>query len=235
MTRALSSGPASGLATTRRGRVSIRLVFGATLWLSFWALGHFWAFGHLVAFAKSNRSRESKAPPVTPANPAAEMAQVIAKYGNPGPKHQFFKSLAGSYTTHTKAWMGPGKPVESDGTAELKLILGGRFLEENLSGTFLGNPFSGHGVSGYDLGKQKYVSFWVDNLGTWFTLTDGSLDKSGKVLTMTGESWNPVLGKMTPCKFVTRVESEDRHVFEAIDKIEGKEVTIMEVVYTRKK
>jgi hypothetical protein len=169
-----------------------------------------------------------------PSPEAVAMAAAMEKYSMPRKEHEMLKAMAGSWTTTMRAWTGPGQPTESVGSAESKLILDGRFLQEDYSGTFFGRKFVGHGLTGFDLGKGRYVSTWADNLGTWFTTTEGSLDASGKVLTMTGENFNPAIGKNSPSKMVTRIESERRHVFEVYDKMDGKDVKVMEIVYNRK-
>lgn len=169
------------------------------------------------------------------AGQAAAMA-AMAKLAGPSEKHKVLAQLVGSWDAHSKAFMRPGQPpLESHGTAETRLILGGRFLQEDYSNTFANTPFQGHGLTGYDLLKQKYVNVWVDNLGSWLTLSEGSLDPSGKVLTLTGEMPDPQTGKGRPTKTVTRIESADRHVFEIYDHVDGKDVKIMEVTYTRRK
>lgn len=166
---------------------------------------------------------------------AAAMA-ALAKYSGPTEKHKALASLVGSWDAHSKAFMQPGQPpMEGHGSAEAKLILGGRFLQEDYSNTFGKMPFQGHGLTGYDLVKQKYVNVWVDNLGSWVTQSEGSFDASGKVLTLVGQMFDPKSGKNVTSKTVTRIESPDRHVFEIYDLVDGKEVKAMEVVYTRKK
>ena len=43
-----------------------------------------------------------------------------------------------------KFWMDPkGEAQESEGTSEAGMIMGGRFLEQELNGTFMGQPFEG--------------------------------------------------------------------------------------------
>ena len=57
------------------------------------------------------------------------MMELWKKLSTPGEPHKLFASLAGSWTTTTKEWMEPGKPpTESTGTAEMKMLLDGRFL-----------------------------------------------------------------------------------------------------------
>jgi hypothetical protein len=194
-----------------------------------------------VAWAEGNRDKAAAgAATATAAGAKAEAggpdAAALAKYAGPSDKHKLLASLAGSWDAHSKAFLRPGQPPqENHGTSENKLILGGRFLQEDYSNTFGKMPFQGHGLTGYDLAKQKYVNVWVDNLGSGLTLSEGSLDPSGKVLTFTGSMFDPHSGKDRPTKTVTRIESADRHVFEIYDIVDGKEVRIMEVVYTRRK
>ena len=57
------------------------------------------------------------------------MMEVWKKMATPGEPHKLFAGLAGSWTTTTKEWMEPGKPpTESTGTAQMKMLLDGRFL-----------------------------------------------------------------------------------------------------------
>jgi hypothetical protein len=57
------------------------------------------------------------------------MMEVWKKLATPGEPHKLFASLAGSWTTTAREWMEPGKPpTESTGTAEMKMLLDGRFL-----------------------------------------------------------------------------------------------------------
>src|SRR5262249_57547177 len=57
------------------------------------------------------------------------MMELWKKLATPGEPHKMFTSLAGSWTTTTKEWMEPGKPpTDSTGTAEMKMLLDGRFL-----------------------------------------------------------------------------------------------------------
>src|SRR5262245_66697115 len=75
------------------------------------------------------------------------MMEVWKKLATPGEPHKLFASLAGSWTTTTKEWMEPGKPpTESTGTADMKMLLDGRFLYQEYNGQMMGQPFSGIGI-----------------------------------------------------------------------------------------
>ncbi|MGH8538282.1 MAG: DUF1579 domain-containing protein [Gammaproteobacteria bacterium] len=109
------------------------------------------------------------------------MMEVYAKLATPGEPHKLFASLAGSWTTKTKEWMEPNKPpMESTGTAEMKMLLGGRFLYQEFNGNMMGKPFSGIGIDGYDNLRKKYVTAWIDTMGTGiFGAHPGPLEREG--------------------------------------------------------
>lgn len=184
--------------------------------------------------ADSKKGAAAKEAPASPDSKAKEMMAAMAKYSGPSEKHKVLQHFVGTWATASKAWMGPGKPVEATGTAEVKPIMDGRFVQEDFTGTFMGRPFVGHGVTGYDLTKDKYTNFWVDNMGSWFTVSEGTLDATGKVLTMTTQAFDPQTGKTHASRMVTRIESDKRHVFEIYDDVNGKEVKVMEIVYSKK-
>ena len=102
--------------------------------------------------------------------------------GTPGAAHKNLAGMEGTWTAKVKSWMSPGAPpMENDGTSESKMALGGRFLEERVQSSFMGQPFSGIGYTGYDNVKKKYVSTWMDNMGTMIMVMEGTPDPAGKV------------------------------------------------------
>jgi hypothetical protein len=66
---------------------------------------------------------------------------------------------------------------------------------------------------------------------------EGTFDRSGKVLTMYGKMNEWMTGELgKTVKYVTRVVSKDKHVFEIHDLSIGEPNTkVIEVTYTRKK
>lgn len=86
------------------------------------------------------------------------MMEVYEKLATPGPPHQLLESMAGIWHTKTRCWMEPETPpVESEGTCEQKMLLGGRFLQQVFNGDMMGIPFTGIGVTGFDNHTKKYV------------------------------------------------------------------------------
>ena len=113
------------------------------------------------------------------------MMEMYKKLAMPGEPHKLFASLAGSWTTNSKEWMEPGKPpTESTGTAELKMLLDGRFLYQEFTGKMMGHPFSGIGIDAYDNITKKYVTAWMDTMGTGIFIMEGTASADGKTITL---------------------------------------------------
>jgi hypothetical protein len=162
-----------------------------------------------------------------------DMMAAYMKYSTPGPEHELLKSLAGNWKAVTKAWMGPGDPQVSEGRAVRTVILGGRYLKDEYTATFMNQPFEGFGVTGYDLLKKEYVSTWSDTMGTAILIARGKADATGKVLTLVASYEDPVTGQKKTMKEITRILDPNKNVFEIWEDNAGKEVKTMEVTYTR--
>jgi hypothetical protein len=136
-----------------------------------------------------------------------------------------------------KAWMDPAKPPEeSTGTAESKWALGGRFVEERVEGTAMGQPFTGIGYTGYDNYKKKYVGTWMDSVGTMIMNTSGTADSSGKKFTFWSTIDDVVMKKAAKVKGVATVVDGDHHTYEMWSPApDGKMFKSLEIQYTRKK
>lgn len=161
---------------------------------------------------------------------------VYTKLGTPGAPHKMLASIAGSWNTKIKSWMEPDKPaMESTGTCEQKMLLGGRFLQQEFTGEMMGSTFTGIGVTGYDNHTKKYVSTWIDSMGTAILFFEGTAGADGKTITQESRYDDPVKGPMK-WRSVTRIVDDNTHVFEmyGIDK-SGKEEKMMEIIYTRRR
>ncbi|MBK6941293.1 MAG: DUF1579 family protein [Planctomycetes bacterium] len=59
-------------------------------------------------------------------------------------------------------------------------ICEGFWFESDFKGTFMGAPFVGHGVYGFDPARAKFVTIWVDSSGGPLTLAEGEFSADGK-------------------------------------------------------
>lgn len=164
------------------------------------------------------------------------MMEVWKKLAQPGEPHKLFASLAGSWTTQTKEWMEPGKPpMDSAGTAETKMLLDGRFLYQEYHAQMMGQPFSGIGIDGYDNVTKKYVTAWIDTMGTGIFFMEGTASADGKTITLKGSHPEPGGGKMSH-RAVWKIQDSNNQTFEMYGTHGhgGKEMKFLEIVYTKK-
>lgn len=154
----------------------------------------------------------------------------------PGQHHEYLAQTVGTWDVAVSSWMAPDQPVmTSTGTSENKMIFDGRYLEQRFTGSFMGMPFQGQGLTGYDNVKKEYVGSWIDSMSTTMLISTGKAKDGGKVMTFDGECSDPMTGKSAKYHQVLTITSPDRHTFEmwSKDPKSGKDFKAMELVYTR--
>ena len=102
--------------------------------------------------------------------------------------HKLLADMNGSWNYTIKMWMNPdpnAKPQESKGTATRKSAMGGRYAVMDVTGKMQmpgedgkmkDMQFKGMAVEGYDNVKKKFVSSWIDNMGTGIQFSEGTYD-----------------------------------------------------------
>ncbi len=199
------------------------------------------AISVLTTSAANADDQASKKEPGKKANPAVDQAAMMklwTKIATPGDAHKVLSPLEGKWTTTTRMWMaGPDGPASaSKGTAEYKWVLGGRFLMQEVKGTMLGRPFNGIGFLGYDNFKKKYVSSWMDSVGTAMYTSEGLADRTKKSISFYGKMDEFLTGEHDkPVKYVLRIVGKDKLVYEIHDLVLGKKSKVVEITYERKK
>ena len=165
-----------------------------------------------------------------------EMQSRMKEYSTVNEHHDVLKSLEGKWITHVKFWMDPKGPAqESDGTSEAKMILSGHVLEQTFTGTFMGQPFEGRGIIGYDNMKKEYTSIWFDNMATGIETGSGQYDAEKKTMTAEGSMSCPITNDTHRWhKDTTTIVDADHYTYESYlkDK-DGNEYKGMEISYTR--
>lgn len=121
--------------------------------------------------------------------------KALRAYATPGPEHKRLGALAGKWKVTSRWWERQDvKPHEGKGTATMKMILGGRYLQYETSGRAGGVSMKGLGLLGFDNVKKAYESVWVDNMGTGISRATGSFDEATQTLRETGEFTCPLTG-----------------------------------------
>ena len=163
------------------------------------------------------------------------MMEMWRKLATPGAPHKRLAERAGRWDTRSKSWMEPGKPpVESTGSAVRKMIMDGRFLQEEYSGEMMGNTFSGIGITGYDNHTKKYVMSWIENMSTGIYLFEGTAGADGRTITLEGGFEHPLKGPVRT-RLTYRFVDDHTEIFEmsVVDRNGNEEKS--EMTYTRRR
>lgn len=188
----------------------------------------------VVAMGGARAGAGEKEKPAGQKPDRAAIEKMMEEFAKPGPQHEEFKELVGQWKAEVKSfWENPKKPEVSTGTSTMKLILGGRYLQQQFRCEMGGQAFEGLGICAYDKAQKKYVSIWIDNMGTGIMHSEGKYDKATGTFTEIGESSSP-MGKMK-LKMVTKPVNKDKFIFTMrMVMPDGTETKGMEITYTRK-
>jgi hypothetical protein len=164
------------------------------------------------------------------------MMEVYKKVATPGAPHKMLAKLAGTWTTRTRAWMEPDKPpMEGTGACEQKMLLDGRYLQQEYASEMMGSPFSGINLIGYDNHTRKYMSTWIDSMSTGIYYFEGTAGADGRTITQESSYDDPVRGPMV-WRSVTRIVDDNTLEYEMVLIPKGgKEEKMMEMTVTRKR
>ncbi|MBP7867057.1 MAG: DUF1579 domain-containing protein [Acidobacteria bacterium] len=180
---------------------------------------------------------EEEAPAAAEMDPQARaMMDAYMKAGQPGLYHRFLAQFEGRWKAVSKAWMGPGEPLISEGEGVNRMIFGGRYLHQEYHGKFMDMDFEGMGLLAFDNVTKQFATVWIDSMSTCIATGTGTLDEQGKVLTTTLTFSDPLTGAAKTSREVLRVVDEHTHVMEMYETgADGKETLTMEITYTRGK
>ena len=146
--------------------------------------------------------------------------QPTANAAAPGPIHERLAELAGSWDVSTRFVMGD-KEQQGKAKCEAKMILGGRFLQQDYTSRIQGQPFLVLQLWGYDNAKKKSIEIMMDTMGTGVLHNEGTVSDDGKVITNTGERRDPATGKPYKLRTVATLIDRDNFVIEWYGTEEG--------------
>lgn len=191
-------------------------------------------FGIGVLGAGAMAAQDKPAAGAAPMDEKAAM-EMMQKAATPGEAHKKLDAVVGTFDAKVKMWTDPSKPpAESGGTSVNSWVLGDRFVETKYDGTFMGQPFSGIGFTGYDNVTKKYIGTWMDTMSTGMMVSKGTM--TGKTMNMSSTMPDPTTGKMSTIKEKTIVADNDHYSMEMWGPgPDGKVYKMMEITYVRKK
>lgn len=166
-------------------------------------------------------------------NPEAEKAMM--EYMAPGEMHKWMASMAGEWTTSTTFWMQPGaQPMTAKGASSNEMMMDGRFLKMTQTGDFMGMPFQGMGIIGYDNALKMFVNSWIDNMGTGMMNGKGTANVKNKTIEIKGSMMQPMQKQETPYREVFTITDDKNMMLEMFTDAGDKEFKCMEVKYMKK-
>jgi hypothetical protein len=153
----------------------------------------------------------------------------------PGPEHEILKGDVGTWDATVESFMTGGPtPMVSKGT-ETNVLVGGLWLVTDFKADMMGMPFLGHGISGYDPHKKKYVGTWVDTMSSGLGISESTWDAATKTMTGTHEGPDPS-GQLQKMKAVVVYKDPDTRVFTMSGAgPDGKDVKFLTITYQRRK
>ena len=130
----------------------------------------------------------------------------------------------------------PGMDPAKSKATETNRLIGGKWLISDFQGEFGGQKFQGHGQTGFDAKKGKFVGTWVDSMSARIDTLEGTYDEASKTLTLYSDLLNPETGKIMKTKFVSVYKDGDTRVFTEFTQPDGSTeyVKMMEITYKRR-
>ena len=165
------------------------------------------------------------------------LAQEMPPEVKPAKEHKWLKKFEGSWNSTAKT-LSPtgeeGSPMV--GTIEGKMI--GEFWVTNTMSAKLGEfEMKGLQTIGYDKKTKSYVGTWIDSTGDFVWKYKGSVDKTGKILSLLAEGPDMTKpGKMAMYRDMYEFISDDEvRLTSSVKGPEGKWIDFMKGTSTRKK
>jgi len=166
---------------------------------------------------------------------SAAQQKAWMDYATPGAPHKMMAEETGTWNCEMTFWMEPdGKPEKATSTADIKMVLGGRYQEANYKGTMMGQPFEGKSTLAYNNASKEFTTTFIDNMGTGMMVAMGPWDEASKSMTLEGNMVNPVNGKKTAYREVYTVVDANTRKMEMFDTKNGQEYKSMEIIMKRK-
>lgn len=166
---------------------------------------------------------------------SATQMKLWTEYATPGNAHKMMADETGTWNCDMTFWEGPnGKPSKAASTANIKMILGGRYQEAIYSGTMMGQPFEGKSTLAYNNASKEFTTTFIDNMGTGMMVAIGKYDEANKSMNFNGDMVSPLNGKKTPYREVYTIVDANTRKMEMYDTKNGEEYKSMEIIMKRK-
>ncbi len=118
-----------------------------------------------------------------------DLSSMMAKaqqYTQPGEHHSKLERLVGNWKTQMRITMQGAPDTATEGTASIKWIMPGRWLQMESNGSLMGLPMHSITLLGYDNFKQSYVTTAISTIDTAMNHAEGDFTPDDKALILYG-------------------------------------------------
>ena len=190
----------------------------------------------LLAAGLNTATPDTPKPAAPPEGAAIQEAPQTPGIPKPTTEHGRMARAEGVWDASVEVSIGPpGTPPQLSKAVETnRLCCGGLWLVTEFKSNPGAAPFEGHGITGYEPEKKKYVSTWIDSDLTSPMVSEGAYDAAGMTLTLRGSMASK--GKTLQWRSVEAWKSDDTRQFTMFMRgPNGKETPSLNVTYTRRK
>lgn len=140
----------------------------------------------------------------------ARLAGMVREAMEPGLPHERLARLAGRWSVETRFWSSPGaEPTVLRGTAESRMVLGGRFLVTESAAGEGEAALRVFSVTGFDRRWSEYTIHLCDTWGTYCVDARGPGSGEGDRIVLSGIQRDPLLRHVQVYDVVLRVVDAD--------------------------
>ncbi len=163
------------------------------------------------------------------------MMKAWMEYATPGMEHAELAKKVGEWSLDLKMWHELGGEVEiSKATSTIKPIMDGHYFLETVKSEYMGMPFEGRALFGFDNLTKKYFTIWIDNMSTGLMTYTGTASGEGTIH-YSVEMPNIETGKYETSSATDKMVSDNKYIFVMNHKApSGEEFKAMEITATRK-
>jgi len=115
------------------------------------------------------------------------IAQDVPGISEPQTEHEWLQQFLGEWESESEVIDKEGQPsMQCKGTMKYRAI-GGLWVVADVKSEIGGFSVTAIQTIGYDSKEKKYIGTWVDSVMNHLWKYEGSVDKSGKILTLEAE------------------------------------------------
>lgn len=172
----------------------------------------------------------------TDAAPRPQTTEEWVALSKPSGAHRLLEGFVGTWDIKITFWSTPDAiPQVSKGVSDSKWVLGGRFVQESFSGVAGGEKFDGIGLMGFDNGRRRVETVWIDSMNTALATAKGTFDPESQIFEFEGTVFDPLTSSDKVTKSTVKFLSPNHYVFTMYDhdRIKG-DFKSLEMEYVRK-